>query len=402
MRLAWGRRGLAAVTFILAAALLAPRPVLADEKRVEQHLQAFYELALWNDGRWPVFTRKWTQPIRVKIVGPMSDTYSEIVIARLKAMTEIAKVEFTLLRPDEKGENFLVEFVDTTQMFAAGRSAGCIAYTTWNAGALTSARLALNLRMGFDLRRCITHELMHAMGFPGHPHNLDSVLSYISRREDLTETDRFALRVLYDPAMKVNTFQLPAMALAREVIVDKMIADGAPQETREMGRRFVQNLVTLTRDLAEKGNPGLQYQLGIAYTFGQVVEKDEVAGFAWFKRVASAPPHGDWNSTITDGHFMVGYGLANGRGTAADLSEAIRWYKAAAERGHLIAQNNLGLHYRDGKGIERDPAEAYKWLSLAADRKYGLAENNLKSLVPGLTPADVAEGKRRATSWKPQ
>lgn len=74
---------------------------------------------------------------------------------------------------------------------------------------------------------------------------------------------------------------------------------------------------------------------------------------------------------------------------------------AAAERGHLIAQNNLGLAYRDGDGVERDTAEAYKWLSLAAERKYALAENNLNSLLPGLTPADVAEGKRRTVTWKP-
>jgi len=397
MRFGIGQRlAAAAIVWLLAAG----PSLAADEKRVEQHLQAFYELALWNDGRWPVFIRKWTQPIRVRIIGPMSGNYAELVVSRLQAMAEIAKLQVTVLKPDEKGENFLVEFLDTTQMFAAGRSAGCVAYLGPGAE-LSNVRLALNLRMGFELRQCITHELMHAMGFMGHPHNLDSVLSYIQRREDMTEIDRFALSVLYDPAMRPGFYQLPAMAMARTVIADKLLPDGTPEERRQYGQTYIRNLVKLTHDLAEKGNLGLQQQLGVAYTFGQVVDKDEKTGFAWFKRVAEAPWQKDWMSTILDGQFNMAYGLASGRGTTASLPEAIRWYKSAAERGHLIAQNNLGLLYRDGRGVERDPVEAYKWLSLAADRKYSLAENNLMSLIPGLTPADVAEGKRRATSWKP-
>jgi hypothetical protein len=284
----------------------------------------------------------------------MSGNYAELVISRLNAMAEIAKLQVTVLKPEDKGENFLVEFMDTTEMFAAGRSAGCVAYLGPGAE-LSNVRLALNLRMGFELRQCITHELMHAMGFMGHPHNLDSVLSYIQRRSDLTDVDRFALRVLYDPAMKPGSYQLPAMTMARMVIVDKLIADGAPEETRSHGQTYIRNLVKLTHDMAEKGNLGLQHQLGVAYTFGQVVEKDEKAGFAWFKRLAEAPWQKDWMGSILDGQFNVGYGLANGRGTTANLPEAIRWYKSAAERGHHIAQNNLGLLYRDGRGVERDP-----------------------------------------------
>ncbi len=400
MRLAGWRRWWAAAWVAMVLAIMVARPASASEAAVDQRLQAFYEMALWNDGRWPAYVRKWTRPIRVRIVGPMSDQYNDLVLSRLKVMAAIAKVEFTVLKPDDKGENFLVEFMDTTQLFAAGRSAGCVTYT--GAGAeLNNVRLALNLRMGFGRRQCITHGLMHAMGFMGHPHNLDSVLSYIQRRDDLTETDRFTLRVLYDPRLRPGSYQLPAMAVAREVIVDAMIADGAPEETRGFGQRYIKNLVTLTHELAQKGNLGVQYQLGVAYTYGQVVEKDEKAGFAWFKRVGESPWQKDWISTIAEGQFMLGYGFANGRGVTADLPEAIRWYKSSADRGHLIAQNNLGLAYRDGRGVDRDPAEAYKWLSLAADRKYTLAVNNLESLLPGLTSADVAEGKRRAGTWKP-
>ena len=396
------RYGLAAA---LAAGVIAilPRALsAADEKQVEHHLQAFYEMALWNDGKYPSAIRKWTQPIRMRIAGRMADTYAAMTLERLQELTKIAGVEVIHLKPDDKTENFFVEFVDT-ELYAAGRSAGCVAYTWWNNTGLTKAHLLVNLRQGFRLRRCITHEGMHAMGLPGHPHAFDSVLSYtyFQSREDLSDTDKMVLRVLYDPLIKHGTNQLPAMTMAQLVLVDKLIANGAPEDTRTLGQRFIKNLLPLTVDLAEKGNLGLQYQLGLAYTFGQAVEKDEKAGFEWFRRVALSPPNKDWDTTITDAQFMVAWGLSQGRGVEANPGEAVSWYKRLASRDHTVAQNNLGVAYRDGKGVERDPVEAYKWLSIAAAKKHRLAETNIEKLVPLMTPVQVEEAKRRAAGWKP-
>jgi hypothetical protein len=190
------------------------------------------------------------------------------------------------------------------------------------------------------------------------------------------------------------------MELARDILVDKMIADGAPENTRDMGRAYVQRLVPLTIKLADEGNAALQYQLGAAYTFGQVVQKDEAAGVEWFKRAAQSTKP-DWRSSATGGMFMVGYAFATGRGVQADAAEAVRWYRQAAERGNVSAQNNLGSAYQKGEGVAADPVEAYKWYALAADKNHKLAESNLAKLIINLTAEQIESGRQRTAQWKP-
>lgn len=402
-----GTQGMAVRRLLLAAAILAAvvRPAAADTA-FETYLQEFYEAALWNDGKVPTPIHKWTNPVRVRMTGPMVGSYADTVMDRLRQLTAMAGIEVALVAPGATDENFLVEFVETHELFAGGRAAGCVSYTDWNAqGEITKARLVINLSQGFGLRRCITHESMHALGFAGHPQAIDSVLSYVYQREDATEIDKISLQTLYDPRVKPGLFQLPGMAAASDVVVDKLLAahilpDGGVEAARAQGRQFVANLVPLTISLAEKGNVALQFQLGAAYTFGQVVDKDEAKGFAWYKRAAESTAP-EWRSSAIGAMFFVGYGLAAGRGTAANAAEAVEWYGRAAARGHIAAQNNLGVLYRDGTGVGRDPVEAYKWLALAANKNFALAKKNLDGLAPSLSAEQREEAQRRVAAWKP-
>ena len=72
-----------------------------------------------------------------------------------------------------------------------------------------------------------------------------------------------------------------------------------------------------------------------------------------------------------DAQYKIGFMYANGQGTQANDSEALRWYRLAAEAGLTAAQYNLGIMYEDGKGVLADNKEAFKWYSLAAEK--GLA-----------------------------
>lgn len=396
------RRWWCAAVVAAAAVLAVPGAATAnDEKRVEHYLQAFYESALWHDGKSAVWVRKWAQPLRVRLTGLMAEVHGDFVLSRLKAVTEIAGLEYSVLQTGDKNTNFLIEFVDSSSLVANGRAAGCVTHTYSGPGnTYAYAHVLINLRMGAELGHCISHELMHALGFPGHPHGMDSVLSYVHRRDDLTETDRMSLRVLYDRRIEPGAFQLPAVATAREVVTDLMVADGTPENVRGYGTRFVQNLVPLTAALAEKGNVGLQYQLGIAYTFGQVVERDAALGLNWLRRAATAA--GPEAKVIgVQGQAMVGHAYMIGRGIAKDPAEAIAWYRQAANHGHLVAQQVLGVAYRDGVGVAADPAEAYKWLTLAAEQKDAEAQTHLSKLSLTLSPSEIEEGRRRASFWNP-
>ena len=86
----------------------------------------------------------------------------------------------------------------------------------------------------------------------------------------------------------------------------------------------------------------------------------------------------------------------NGEGLKADRNEAVRWYRLAAEQGHLRAQVNLGNMYRAGDGLPKDQAEAAKWYRKAADQGDGSAQAHLGllySLGEGVTKDDVAAYK---------
>ena len=71
---------------------------------------------------------------------------------------------------------------------------------------------------------------------------------------------------------------------------------------------------------------------------------------------------------------------SNGYGVTQDKSEAVRWYREAAEQGYANAQYNLGAMYYNGEGVRQDKSEAVKWFRKAAEQGYTPAQNALKNL----------------------
>lgn len=64
-----------------------------------------------------------------------------------------------------------------------------------------------------------------------------------------------------------------------------------------------------------------------------------------------------------------------------------------ANRGNAIAQYTLGLALADPREPAYEPAQAYVWLNLASLN--GTSSKALSTLTQQLSPADLAEGKRR-------
>jgi TPR repeat protein len=58
--------------------------------------------------------------------------------------------------------------------------------------------------------------------------------------------------------------------------------------------------------------------------------------------------------------------LDQGRGVDKDQTEAVNWYRKAADQGNAQAQNNLGVSYENGWGVAQDYAEALSWFLKAA------------------------------------
>ena len=49
-------------------------------------------------------------------------------------------------------------------------------------------------------------------------------------------------------------------------------------------------------------------------------------------------------------------------------TEAVRWYRMAAEQGFAVAQFKLGEIYLDGLGVPQNHTEAVRWLRMAAEQ----------------------------------
>ena len=91
------------------------------------------------------------------------------------------------------------------------------------------------------------------------------------------------------------------------------------------------------RDMATRGQPVVQYQLGLAHSEGvRFFPKDEAVAARWFLEAAR------------QGHIKAPYSLgwmyATGRGVTKDYEEVVRWYRLAAKQVIAEAQYNLGQH----------------------------------------------------------
>ena len=54
------------------------------------------------------------------------------------------------------------------------------------------------------------------------------------------------------------------------------------------------------------------------------------------------------------------------------FTEAVEWYRLAAEQGYKRGQKNLGVMYESGRGVGQSLTEAVKWYRLSAEQ--GFAE----------------------------
>lgn len=73
------------------------------------------------------------------------------------------------------------------------------------------------------------------------------------------------------------------------------------------------------------------------------------------------------------------------KGLAAEAngnySEAVRWYRKAAEQGFAPAQESLGFMYYNGYGVPKDDSEAERWWKKAAAQGNQSAIDDLKNCL---------------------
>ena len=95
------------------------------------------------------------------------------------------------------------------------------------------------------------------------------------------------------------------------------------------------------------------------------------------------------NSVLTKKNFMY----AAGQGVPEDDVEAVKWYRKAAEQGHVYAQFYLGGRYATGEGVPKNYIQAYAWANLAAAQGYKKATEVKELLRKKMTPNQIAKAQ---------
>ena len=112
------------------------------------------------------------------------------------------------------------------------------------------------------------------------------------------------------------------------------------------------------------------FNIGYDYYFGKNgKQKDYSEAVKWYRKAAE--------QGYMDAQYNLGVCYEKGQGVPQDYFEAVKWYRKAAEQGDMDAQYNLGYCYEEGQGVPKDYFEAVKWYRKAAEQGHARAQNNL-------------------------
>lgn len=118
-------------------------------------------------------------------------------------------------------------------------------------------------------------------------------------------------------------------------------------------------------ELADRDNVYALYFLGSCYIQGRGVDQDFNKGIELVKQSA------DLGFAVAQVDIANGYFNSNPEfGIEQDLSNAMIYYKMAANQGYPIAMYIIGEMYKNGFGVDKDLNEAEKWFKKASDQGF--------------------------------
>ena len=122
--------------------------------------------------------------------------------------------------------------------------------------------------------------------------------------------------------------------------------------------------------------------------------KDDTEAVKWYRKAA------EQGNEFAQAN--LGQVCQSGQGTPPDINEAVKWYRRAARQGNVLGQASLGLCCEYGNGVPKDYVEAYAWLNLAAAQGLAQAKGELPLLEARMIPEQIAEAQRMSALFVPR
>ena len=114
----------------------------------------------------------------------------------------------------------------------------------------------------------------------------------------------------------------------------------------------------LTKLRSELGDPSDYLKLARLYENGTGVSQNDSEALEWYRKAAE--------KGNAEAQLELGKRYFEGRGVSPNEDEAVEWYRKAADKGNTEAQLELGDRYFDGNGVKQKYSEAAKWYLKAA------------------------------------
>ena len=168
----------------------------------------------------------------------------------------------------------------------------------------------------------------------------------------------------------ITTFLLAALlSVVPAVAEDAAVAADAADNPCSKGHESIK-CVEYIREKAGRGDAEAQYQLGAMYYNGNGITKDKSEALRWYRKAAE------------QGHVLAGVAVGGAPNpcTGPTSIECVEYTREKAERGDAEAQTRLGDMYRDLFGfevVEKDSGKAVLWYRAAANQEYVKAQNKL-------------------------
>jgi TPR repeat protein len=143
--------------------------------------------------------------------------------------------------------------------------------------------------------------------------------------------------------------------------------------------------------LAEDGNSGAQFGMGLLFANGFGVPFDNEQSLKWYQ-LAADQGHAQAQCNLAVMH-------ANGWGVPQSDDEAFKYYSLAAEQGITQAQSSLAKMYSKGYGAPLDNVQAYKWYAVASELGDSGASFQLDELAAQMSVEEIAESTQLAGAW---
>jgi TPR repeat protein len=166
----------------------------------------------------------------------------------------------------------------------------------------------------------------------------------------------------------VNHLWKVALLVVLAVVTLGAIVAWNRYKAKEDARKLAEDVQT-TRDRALKGDSDAEQKLAAMYYYGHGVPQDYSQALEWYRKAA--------DQGNPQAEYGIGYMYDTGKGVQQDFAKASRWFEQAVDKGDRQAECGLAAMYFKGRGVPQDRAKAALLCRRSADQGFARAEYDL-------------------------